>query len=214
MSRITTSNKPSSYASFQSFAPTLNEQVVTDPVAWSLYGNTLNAQFSIGSSGNKKYGPQGVTPQLYMAERCSLNFDGVCDMVSRDPTILRSNIASIKSPSFPPSGQIQSVGQALLDNAGQRRFGDLSGCTQRKQVFNDQDPKSPYVTSLSSPNEVPCYPPKNPDQDRLLNRILDEPEAHMVLLTNMYKNTRKNKNDYQGTRIGKFFDVIETYLRS
>lgn len=211
---MNTSNKPSSYASFQSFAPTLNEKIVTDPIAWSLYGNSLNAQFSIGAAGQNKYGPQGEKSQLYMAERCSLNFDGVCEMVSRDQTILRSNVASIRSPSFPASDQIQTVGQALLDNAGQRRFGDLSWCNLSKQKFNDQDPNSPYVTSISSPNEVPCYPPQNPDQDRLLNRILDEPEAHMVLLTNMYKNTRKNKDAYKGTRIGKFFDVIETYLRS
>ena len=207
------SNKPSVYAQYKLLAPTLNRESMTDPIAWSLYGNTLDGQFSIGASGQHKYGPIGPTPQLFMAELASKNYNSACELMSRDRTPLVSNVASIKSPSFPPSNQIQTIGQAMLDNAGQRRFGDLSGCNVSKQLFNDMDPNSPYVSSYSSTEPIICKPPSNPDQDVLLNRILDEPEAHMVLLTNMYMNTRRESNKYNGTRIGQLFNVIEAYLK-
>ncbi len=211
MSRIP--NKPSSYANYRNFAPNINEQVTTDPIAWSLYGNSLDAQFSIGSSGQNKYGLQGSTPQLYLAEKCAMNYDKVCEMVSRNTTILKSNVASIISPSFINRNQ-QTIGQALLDNAGQRRFGDLSNCNIRKELFNSLDPTSPYVSTISCPTEIICKPLLDPDHDILLNRILDEPEAHMNLLTNMYKNTRNEKDKYNNTRIGKLFEVFDNYLNN
>jgi hypothetical protein len=199
------------YAPFNNFGTTCNTKVQTDPVAWSLYGNTLDASFSIGSYGVNKYGLQSSNAQTYLAERCSKNFDEVCQYVSTITDIQKSNTARVSTPSQ-SACQYQTVGQALLDNAGQRRFGDLSNCQRTQWLFNEMDPNSPLLTNYSTIHNVVFTPPPNPDSDALLNRILDEPQYHMDLLINMYNNTRNRKNEYKNTRIGKLFDIIENNL--
>jgi hypothetical protein len=58
-------------------------------------------------------------------------------------------------------------------------------------------------------------PPENPDQDILMNKVLDKPDVHTDLLVNMYRNVmkRNQRDKYKNTRIGYIFNVIDLYVR-
>ena len=60
-----------------------------------------------------------------------------------------------------------------------------------------------------------CMPPENPDQDILMNKVLDKPDVHMDLLVNMYRNVMRNnlRSKYANTRIGYVFNVLDLYAK-
>ncbi len=192
----------------------------TDAVGYSIYDD-IDAYFDIGPTA-KQFGPSSEKSHLYMAERCSQNWDGACELMSRNDQQALSNVGGIKSSSFyirPPPTDL-NIGDVLIDNAGVRRFCDLSSCSMEQESFNPMDPTSPTIKSYGGQNcykcQPVCMPPNQPDNDVLLNKVLDRPDKHVDLLVNMYKNVNKNKmrDKYKNTRVGMVFDILDSYMKT
>ena len=204
------------YAKLANFGH-IDSVLKTDPVGYSIYDD-IDAYFDIGPTA-KQFGPSSEKSHLYMAERCSKNWDGACEMMSRNDKTAVSNVGGIKSSSFyvrPPPSDL-TIGDVLVDNSSVRRFCDLSTCSVEKESFNPLDPDSPVIKNYGGYNcykcQPVCMPPSNPDKDVLLNKVLDRPDKHVDLLVNMYKNVMKqNKREqYKNTRVGMVFDILDNY---
>lgn len=49
----------------------------------------------------RTFGDDSLSGQLYMAEKCSKQWDGACELVSRNTDTTRVNVAKVDSPAFP-----------------------------------------------------------------------------------------------------------------
>ena len=195
------------YAKYQAFAPALSDSLKTDTDGWSI-ATVQGTELDIGPN-YQLYGPQSESSQLYMAEKCSRNWDGFCEALANNRAPSKTDMANI-IPKVNRS-MSETVADSFIDNASQRRFCDLSDCSIFTQNYNPLDPTSAPVKSYKVNGPISCKPLDNPDNDILLNRILDSPEQHIDLLLNMYRTCKSTLDKYKGTRIGKAFDLIGKY---
>lgn len=212
-------NRSFPYAQISKFGANLNPKLTLDPVGASIYKD-VNSSFDIGDTA-VLYGPKHENSQLYMAEKCSKNWDGACEYLSRDNTDTNCNSGKIGSPLFStllPPGKA-NIGDYLVENASVRRFCDLSSCSVSQSPYDYTNPNSPMVSSYGccgmSECLPVCMPPENPDQDILMNKVLDKPDVHMDLLVNMYRNVMRNnlRSKYANTRIGYVFNLLDLYAK-
>ena len=212
-------NRSFPYVQISKFGTSLNQKLTLDPVAASIYKDP-DSSFDIGDSA-VLYGPSRANSQLYMAEKCSKDWDGACEFLSRNKDTSKPNIGKIASPLFQttlPPGK-ETIGDFLVENASVRRFCDLSSCNITQEPYDPNNPDSVWVSSYGccGVNEcLPvCMPPSNPDNDILLNKVLDKPDLHIDLLVNMYKNVNAKglRKNYENTRIGQIFNIIDTYIK-
>jgi hypothetical protein len=191
----------------------------TDPVGYSIYRD-IDSFFDIGPNA-ADYGPSAEKSHLYMSERCSKNWDGACELMSRNEEQARSNVGGVLSSSLyarPPPSDL-SIGDVLVENTAVRRFCDLSTCSVDKESFNPNDPTSPMISKYGGKNcyecQPVCMPPSNPDDDIVLNKVLDYPEKHVDLLLNMYRSVSKKgkRNDYKNTRIDMVFSIFDKFVK-
>ena len=215
---MTTNTSYSPYAKIANFGK-INPVLKTDPVAASIYRD-LGSFFEIGSNANH-FGPSSESSQLYMSERCSKNWDGACEFMSRTNEIANSKTGNICSVLFSRGNQPSTtVGDVMVDNTAVRAFCDMSSCSITKEPFNPLESDSPMITKYGDCNykqcQPVCMPPSDPDKNIILNKVLDNPEKHIDLLVNMYKNVmKKGKRDsYNNTRIGFIFEILDEYVKT
>lgn len=206
--------KPTEYAKYQNFAPTLSHELRTDPQAWSLYDD-IDSLFDIGPVAYHHYGPQSLTSQTFMAQKCAGNFDESCEFLACDKTIIESNVGKVMATQFTSCPNGTTIGDALVGNSSQRRFCDLGQCTNIPELFNPLDPSSPVINKIvcGEQTDIVCRPPSNPDQDILLNKVLDRPDMHVDILLNMHRNSKNDRDKFVGTRIGRLFEIIDAYYK-
>ena len=216
MTTNTSYSRSSPYAKIKSFG-NINPVLKTDPVAYSIYRD-LDSYFDIGANASD-FGPSSERSHLFMADKCSKNWDGACELMSRNNEQARSNVGGISSILFtrePPTDL--TIGDVLVENTAVRRFCNMDTCSVKKEPFNPLDPDSPMVTKYGencTDCRPVCMPPSNPNEDMVLNKVLDFPEKHIDLLANMYKNVVKagKRNEYRNTRVGMVFDIFDGYLK-
>lgn len=205
----------SNYVPLANFGTSLAPVLRTDPVGYSIYRD-INSFFDEGSLG-RTFGPESESSQLYMAEKCSKNWDGACELLSRNNDISKPNMGIVKSPLFPPNEPgTMSIGDYLVLNSAIRAFGNLDSCYMEESLYNVNDPTSPLIKKIGGDYNCPCIPvckpPSNPDQNIILNKILDAPHKFTDLLINMYHNSRNNRKDYENTRIGQIFQMFDRFI--
>lgn len=204
----------SNYVPLRNFGSSLAPALRTDPIGWSLYRD-VDSMFDEGSMAHV-YGPAALTSQAYMAEHCSKNWDGACELLSRNTDTSKPNSGLVDSPLFRQNepGTL-SIGDYLILNSATRRFCTFDSCSIKEEIYNPNDPTSPFVKTIGSDSSRPCIPvctvPKNPDQDIILNKVLQQPHKYMDLLINMYHNCRNSK-DIKNTRIEKIFKLFDMYF--
>jgi hypothetical protein len=205
-------SKPSVYAKSQNFAKSLSNELRTNPTDWSVQNN-VDSAFAIGPT-YQWYGPQSEASQTYMADKCSKNWDESCEYLSNDRTYVKSNTGKVRSKSFNCCVPNQTIGDALVENSAERAFCDLSNCRIIQQNFNPLDNTSPLINTYVCNQDVVCMPPENPDNNIILNKVLDRPDKHLDLLLNMYRNSANSRQKYKGTRIGRLFEIIDIYFQT
>lgn len=210
------SKSKSNYVPLKNFGTALSPLLRTDPVGYSIYRDT-NSFFDEGSLA-RTFGPTTKNGQLYMAEKCAGNWDGACELLSRNNETGRVNSAKVESPVFnTPAPSNMTIGDFLIENSAERRFCNFDTCSISSELFNVNDPTSPLIHDIGSNRTTPCVPvckpPPNPDNDILLNKVLNEPYKHTDLLLNMYHNCKNNRDAYKNTRIGKIFNLFDLYFK-
>ena len=91
-------NRSFPYVQISKFGSSLNQKLTIDPVAASIYKDP-DSNFDIGATAYL-YGPSRQNAQLYMAEKCSRNWDGACEFLSRNQDASKPNVGKISSPLF------------------------------------------------------------------------------------------------------------------
>ena len=202
----------SNYVPLRNFGTSLSPALRTDPVGYSIYKD-IDSYFDEGSLA-RKFGPESKESMLYMADKCSSEWDGACELLSRNKDISKPNMGLVRSSSFKHNEPgTMSIGDYLVLNSATRRFCDLNSCSVSESLFNVNDPTSPIVKSFGDQDCMPvCKPPPNPDQDVLLNKVLNHPYKYTDLLLNMYYNCRNNRQAYQNTRIEKIFKLFDAFF--
>ena len=72
------------------------------------------------------------------------------------------------------------------------------------------------IKKIGTNGARPCMPvckvPENPDNDVLLNKVLNQPQKHLDLLINMYYHCRNDKSINPDTRIAQIFKLFDAYF--
>ena len=205
----------SNYVPLKNFGTALSPLLRTDPIAYSIYRD-IDSMFDEGSMSHV-YGPASKASQCYMAEHCSKNWDGACELLSRNEDVTKPNVGLVESPAFRQNAPgTMSIGDYLVLNSATRRFCNFDTCSVKEEIYNPNDPTSPLIKQIGSNGSRPCLPvcriPENPDNDILLNKILNQPQKYLDLLLNMYYHCRNNMTAHKETRIAKIFKVFVAYF--
>lgn len=213
-------NRTFPYVPIAKFGASMNPVMSIDPVAASIYKDP-DSDFDIGEMAIR-YGPRTRESMLYMADRCAKNWDGACEFLSRnrDNNVV-CNQARISSPLFrrlnPPGSE--TIGDILVENTAVRRFCDLSSCAVTSEPYDPTNPRSVWVKQYGCCGTTTCLPvcmpPDDPDNDIVLNKVLDKPDLHLDLLINMYKNVNRtgSRNKFANNRVGRIFAIFDTYMQ-
>lgn len=206
-------NNRSIYVPIKNFGTTLSNKLRTDPVGYSIFRDP-DAFFDIGPLA-RTFGPNSVPGQTYMADMCSKNWTDSCELESRNNETRYPNVARVNSYAFKtPYPEGTTTGDFLVDNAATKRFCSFDSCNVETELFNVNDPTSPMIYKIGDANCIPvCRPPEKPDDDILLNKVLNQPYKHTDLLLNMYHNSKNNRDKYKGTRVGQVFELFDVYFQ-
>ena len=175
-----------------------------------------STSFEIGPT-NYLFGPNAKISQEYIADLLSnaVNWDLFCESCTTNNNFIKSNSADIL-PVSKYTPQNLTIGQCNIYNAACRSFADLTDFNITQQHFNPNDNHSSIVNSYKLiPFHTPrMYVPPEPNNNILLNKILDNPEIYLNLLLNMKANTTSQQmQTLKGTRIYNCFAKIDAFQR-
>ncbi|UUT40523.1 hypothetical protein [carnivorous sponge associated iridovirus] len=179
-----------------------------DPLTYCI-GSNASQRFNHGSHA-VTYGQNSRPCQVYMANRCAQNWDGVCEYAASKTA--NEEYSQVADSMFAGNQQTigLSSGDVLLKNTAQDRFRiGMMNCELRTEPFDPVNPSSPYISYYVGQNCVPQYAvdPTTIDQDIVMNKILDRPHIAKQLLINI-KNTMVRQGTFhrlKGTRLGNFY---------
>lgn len=213
-----------SYPTFVDYGSAMNENVLnpmdsSNPLSYCILP-TFNSQFLHGStSSNLLYAPYGTGCANYMAERCSVVYDGFCEgyKVMNTDTYW-PNVAAIDNLSFNITKNYfkvkTTVGQNMVRNAAERRFLTYSNVSQRGEPFDPNVANSPIVTKYSQTYNIGTVGYKNlddpsaVDNDQLIMEMCENYIACFDVLTKIYIGY-KNKDP----RIRLYPSKFEVFLK-
>jgi hypothetical protein len=179
-----------------------------DPLTYCI-GNNASQRFNHGSHA-VTYGQNSNACQVYLANRCAQNWDGVCEYAASKPA--NEERSQVADTMF--AGNDQTVGltpgEVLLKNTAESKFRiGMLNCELKTEPFDPVNPSSPYISYYVGQNCIPLYAvdPKTIDRDVVMNKILDNPKIAKQLLLNI-KNTMVRQGTFhnlKGTRLGNFY---------
>ena len=107
------------------------------------------------------------------------------------------------------------MSECNLYNAACRSFANLSSFNVTEQAFNPDDPNSPMVRMyyLLPYKTVQLHLPPNPNNNMILNRMLDNPSKYTDLFINLYQNSQSLRPSSRGTRIEQLFQKMDLFYK-
>jgi hypothetical protein len=188
--------------------------------------STIDSQFNNGEQG-QLLGPNSKHGQIFMAQYCASNWDGVCEFASKNQNTTKpNNLQPCGSSSEVISGDL-NLGEVLIGNTARQKYlTEMSGnCELKYEPFDPIVASSPLISywqSSCNSQGVSCIPiyevnPKTIDSDIVMQKILRKPIIALDLLINIYNTAvRKNTiNNLKGTQIMKFFEsnTFQEYIK-
>lgn len=197
------------YRKISQFGEAMNPNVLnpldqSNPLSYCLLP-TYNSQFLHGSTASGLlYTPQGPGCSNYMAERCSIVYDGFCSAYNTINTDTSwPNVAGIDNLTFNIARDWLKIktttGQNMIRNAAERRFLVYPGVCMTAEPFDPNVANSPIVSRYNSsykPGPVSFKNldnPANVDNDLLVDEMIAHWPACLDVLTKIYKGY-KDKN--------------------
>lgn len=170
------------------------------PLSTCLF-DTIETSFNNGISSNT-LGPYCKECQVYMAERCSKNWDDKCEYAynnsKRVPNYLDNGYNSYNLTS----------GEILLRNTAKQKYLYKDICKLKYIYFNpiNSDPPMKYWDTsdpyyvIDNPNEI--------DNDIVMNKILAKPYVAIDMLLNIYNNAVRKQTLHllKNTKLYNFFN--------
>jgi hypothetical protein len=223
------------YRQISDFAPDINNQVTSDPLLYCVL-DTMDSQFLHGAPG-RTFGKYNEHCSEYLSTRCSMNWDGVCEAMSKDRETRFPNTGG-PLPSYGFFGNYKSgpclpYGEQIIrDTAFKKYKVKLSDCNVYCEPFDPTVANSPLVcyearTSCSTgpTNYEVCegssegglcqsvykFTPEqiqNLDSDPVMNKILDKPEIASDLIEQIYL-TMKDDGSLNSLKGTRFYRYLQ-----
>jgi hypothetical protein len=220
------------YRPIAQFAPKINTAYSTDPM---FYCSTdyITSQMLHGTQG-RTFGHGNRACAEWMSERCSKNWDQVCEAASLNKD------ASLPDMTVAITGEMNmglSQGEILIRDAAYKKYRVSSNCNTKCEPFDPTVPNSPmicYQTSDScgyGPSRADACKDKNVcsdgsgvcsskysltrsqiqqlNRDIIMNKLIDKAEIAPILLANIYNSLLVEGRllELKGTRLGAFYEV-------
>lgn len=222
------------YSMISNFGPGAGMSAQNDPLTYcTVSGLESGFNHTIGG-GDSLLGPNSSQCQLFMAEYCSNNWDGVCEYASNDRNTMYPNtVAACNGPngscSGPGIGNSLSKGQFLIRNtAAEKYLVAMSGnCVRVYEPFDPTVANSPMISRwIPSGNTcngtgncnaqnacIPLYDvdAKTINSDVVMNKILAQPWIAVDILVNIYNHRVRTGRirELAKTKLGHFFSTPE-----
>ncbi len=190
------------------------EDVTDSPVDMCVFDDVDKSL--VGGVLGYRYGPSNENCQLYMADRCARQWDGVCEVASQKQQAVYPNNATIRGNSMAAPQTItggSTTGSQLIHNAAQRRFCVFDNTSIQEFPFDPTNFSSPTVRRIirSKYGSLPVcsVDPKTIDRDVLMNKVLSDPATSIDTLVNICQNHERSGVSLNGTKIGEFCKTIK-----
>lgn len=185
---------------------------INNPLTYIL-PNELDSNFLHGS-GAGLYDRYSKNGQIFAADYCANNWNGVCDLLSLDQQYAANSFPLAKG--FGGTSAHVYSGDILIGNTCRTKYLlqvlDKYGQTPVKPIISPYNPiqSDGYNISYYPDGCVPVYgikDPKNLDNDPVMQRLLSRPMLAPDVLVNIFNtHTRMGKmKDLLGTNLYKFF---------
>lgn len=190
------------YPTFSEFGSAMNKNVFnpmdqSNPLTYAIVPS-FNTVFLHGSSSsNLLKTPYSPGSSNFMAERCSIVYDGFCEGYKIQNTdTYWANTAAIDNLTMNIAKNYLkvkvTVGQSMIRNAAERRFLTYSNVTQYMEPFDPNVANSPLVTRYSQTYNIGRIGYKNLDNpaaidnDQLMMAVCENWPACFDVLTKIY----------------------------
>lgn len=187
---------------------------VSNPATYCL-NDTLSQKFLHG--GNSYiYGQNSQFCQRFWGEYCSQEWDGLCEVASKNTNSTFPNNSIFGNISDRPYNyKGLNSGETIIRNTAANKYlVAMGGCVPKYEPFDPTVANSPmikrWVSSTGQNNCVPMYAvdPKVIDSDVVMDKVLNKPTIALDILINIH-NTHKNflgtHEELKPTKLGKFF---------
>jgi len=169
-----------------------------DPLTYCLYPN-YNSQWIHGSTTtNLLNSPQCTECQLYMSERCAMNWDEACDVYYRNnQDTFWPNLGAVDLNSQKRANHFLSytptTGENMIRNTIEKRFFVYPGAAVSMTPFDPNMASSPFITKIQ-PDTMnpkwffhPLVVGTVHDQDHYTNLMLDNSKPCFDLIARFHK---------------------------
>ena len=184
----------------------MGPDMISDPTSMCV-GTNISQLFNYGPG----FGQNSSKCQIFMAQRCAVNWDDACQISSRQDD-------SFGVAAYGDGGStMMSNGDLLLRNTAMEKYRvaimtDPNGtqqCELKIGQFNLLDTTSPRMFHYIGDcvGDYAIRDVANIDDDPVMNRILQKPQVFDDLLANIYTTMlqRGDLNKLKGTKLGTFF---------
>lgn len=217
------------YRQISDFAPDMDNSYSADPVFYCTT-DFLDSQFLHGPQG-RIFGRYNQNCSEFISQRCSKNWDEVCEAISHDRETNYPNTAG-PLPNYRQADKCLPYGEQMVRDTAFKKYKIMAmDCNLKCEPFDPTVPNSPmicYETRMSCPPgssnclgtsdggackgvySINVDQAKVLDQDPVMNRILDKPEIALDLIEEIY-NTMKRENTLElirNTRLGRFYQYL------
>ena len=174
---------------------------VNNPLTYCM-NNTMDQRFLHGGHSDT-LGQHSRSCQLFMSEYCAKNWDGFCEIASRNPTLHYPNQAGSCNTASGVACQGLTAGESLIRATAERKYlYKMHGAQRKYEPFDPTVPTSPmisYWVSNTCSRAAPGIPeyvvdPQKIDDDPVMDRILVKPLIAMNILINIYNTMKRYKH--------------------
>lgn len=227
---IETNNK--NYKSFIQYGSAINNQVespfnASNPLTYCLFP-TMGTSFQHGSSIAQDltttYNPKC---EYFMAERCSLQWDGFCEaykVLNIDTYWPNSAVIDSKAYTFAQQylkNNRPTVGEIMIRNSVNLKFIAFPGVSPDVEQFDPNTANSPdikmYSNYITTPSVIKSLKNINIEKDEHVSLMLEYPTPCFDVLARLYLGFIRGEpttKKIKGTRLEKFFQNNETLFNS
>ena len=186
---------------------------VNNPVSYSM-GDTVDNLFTHGSIAKTIDSPYSRNSQIFMADKCSKNWDKYCEYASANTSKSYPNMVSFNNKLY-QDFQL-TAGEILIQNTAEKKYRANPNCNEKCEPFDPLVANSPMICYSTCEDyycqETPVYDLTdeqidNIDQDIVMNKIINNPKIAIYMLINMF-NTMKRKgtlHKLSNKRLGFYF---------
>ena len=207
------------------------DSATTNPLTYSI-NNTVDQKMIHGSSAATIVGQYSKNSQIFLSNYCANNWDGFCELASRDTVTSYANNVDVLGLGSSCMGLTQ--GEMLIYNTARQKYlVDPGNKVLYKEQFDPNVANSPYIyyfkeedcdslgASCGKRYGTGCgvkyaVNPTTIDSDQVMIKILCNPQLYTGLLLNIYTTMTQmgTIDQLNNTKLGEYYNSyqFQTFL--